>query len=80
MASKVFVDVIVRIDADAKKTPLFILWEDGRRFKIERVLDMRRAASQKAGGVGDRYTCEVKGKPIYLFDEENHWFVEGKDE
>jgi len=40
------------------------------------VLDVRRAASLKSGGVGERYTCRIKNKQIYLFDEEGTWFLE----
>ncbi|WRS28891.1 hypothetical protein U6B65_01390 [Oscillospiraceae bacterium MB08-C2-2] len=59
--------------------PLVIQWEDGREFKIDRILDVRLAASLKAGGCGIRYTCRISGQQRYLFLEENRWFVEGKD-
>ena len=39
--------------------------------------DKRRAASTKAGGVGERYTCIVNGKEVHLFYEDNNmWFME----
>ena len=42
-----------------------------------RVKDKRRAASTRAGGVGERYTCVVDGKEIFLFYEDNNmWFME----
>ena len=54
-----------------------ITWEDGRKYEITRVKDKRRAASTKAGGVGERYTCVVDGKEIFLFYEDNNmWFME----
>lgn len=53
-----------------------ITWEDGRVFEIDRVLDTRRAASLKAGGVGMRYICRIRGKEVKLFNEEGHWFME----
>ncbi|HHT94225.1 MAG TPA: hypothetical protein PLI11_05340 [Clostridia bacterium] len=73
---KVFVEVIAKFDPDGVVTPLAIIWEDGRRFEIDRVLDMRRAASLKAGGIGIRYTCRIRNKETYLYYEGPNWFVE----
>ena len=55
------------------------LWEDGRRFDIDRVVHVERAASRKAGGVGLRYTVMIGGKRHHLYYEDNFkWFVEAK--
>ena len=56
--------------------PLSIEWEDGRSFEIDKVLDVCRAASLKAGGIGIRYTCRVRHKQVYLFKDEDSWFME----
>lgn len=79
MARKVFVEVTVRYDTDGKITPLSLLWEDGTVYEIDRVLDVRRAASLKAGGMGIRYTVNINGKQRYLFYEEPKWFVEARE-
>lgn len=60
MSRKVFVDVTARFE-DGKIFPLVLQWEDGREFEIDKVLDMRPAASLKAGGCGMRYTCRILG-------------------
>ena len=73
---KVFVEVTAKHDKDGMVRPLSIIWEDGREFKIDRVIDVRKAASLKAGGLGIRYTCKIMGKQIYLFDDEGKWFIE----
>lgn len=78
MMRKVYVGVTVFFDSEGNLTPLSVLWEDGRVFVVDRVLERRRAASLKAGGAGIRYTCRIQGKETYLFLEENRWFVEGK--
>ena len=78
MARKVFVEVIVKFDKEGKMTPLSILWEDGPQYEIDRVLDVRRAASLKAGGQGMRYTIRVNGRQTYLYYENPNWFVEAK--
>ena len=73
---KVYVAVDARFGADGGLTPIAVTWEDGRRFAVDRVLDMRRAASLKAGGVGTRFTVRICGKETYLFLETGRWFVE----
>lgn len=78
MSRKVYVSVTVLFDMDGNMTPLAIQWEDGRTFEIDRVLDSRRAASTKAGGVGLRFLCRIQNRETYLFYEEPRWFVEGK--
>lgn len=76
---KAFVDVIVLFDKEGAMTPLTVIWEDGRKFEIDRVLDIRRAASLKAGGQGIRYLCRINGRNTYLFYEEPRWFVEAAE-
>ena len=77
-AAKVYVGVLALISPEGQKKPLGIVWEDGRKFLINNILDVRRAASLKAGGAGIRYTCEIAGKVLFLFDEDGKWFVEGR--
>lgn len=76
--SKVFVDVVLMQTKDGQKVPLKVVWDDGRSFEVDRVTDVRRAASLKAGGQGMRYKCRIQGRETYLWLEEDKWFVEGK--
>lgn len=78
MPHKIYVSVLVRTDKEGHMAPLSITWEDGRVYEIDRILDVRRAASLKAGGQGIRYTCRILGKQRYLYFENPGWFVEGK--
>lgn len=76
---KVYVDVTAVFSSDGQLIPKCIGWTDGTLYLIQRVLDVRRAASLKAGGVGMRYTCLIHGRESYLYYEDNNrWFVEGK--
>ena len=75
---KAYVSVIAQFGREGKILPLQIEWEDGRVFCVDRVLEIRPAASLKAGGHGLRYTCRIAGRQTYLFLEENRWFVEKK--
>ena len=78
MARKVYVEVTARFDVEGNITPLSVTWEDGMVYEIDRILDRRRAASLKAGGIGMRYTCRISGRQSYLYYEDPRWFVEGK--
>ena len=76
---KVYVDVTLKQDKYGTIVPLTVTWEDGRKFEIDRVIDVRRAASTKVGGNGVRFTVRILGKETYLFDDGERWFVEAKD-
>ena len=75
---KRYVEVIADFARDGQITPLAIVWKDGQRFDIERVLDKRQAASRKCGGTGMRYYIEIGGKRTFLYHEQPRWFVEEK--
>lgn len=73
---KQYISVTAKFDADGNVIPLCINWDDGRQFSIDRVTDVRYAASLKAGGAGIRYTCRIRSHEKYIFLEENRWFIE----
>lgn len=75
---KRYVEVIARHAEDGTVRPLAIVWEDGRRFEVERVLDARRAASLKVGGTGVRFLVRIRDRDTFLFYENPRWFVEEK--
>ena len=75
---KQYVSVTAIFDEDGNLLPINIVWEDGRKFPIDKVTDVRYAASLKAGGAGRRYTCKIGGKERYLFLEDQRWFVDAK--
>ena len=76
---KKYVDVGASFSSEGVLTPLWIIWENERRYDIDRILRMERAASRKAGGAGIRYTCMIRGQRVHLYYEENYrWFVEAK--
>ena len=75
---KVYVDVTLKQDKYGNTLPLSVTWENGRRYEIDRVLDVRRAAATKVGGTGIRYTVRVLGRVTYLFQENERWFVEAR--
>lgn len=73
-----YVDVVAEFRKDGCLVPLFFVWEDGRKYSIDRILKIERCASRKAGGVGVMYTCMIKGQESHLFYEVDKWFMERK--
>ena len=57
---KIELDIIVEHRKDGLALPKTIIWDDGRRFDIDRVLDIRKAAATKCGGIGIRYICRIR--------------------
>ena len=76
---RVYVKVVVQIDEAGGVRPLSVAWENGRTFEVDRLLDVRRAASTKVGGQGIRYTCRIRGHETYLFEDNGRWFVEARE-
>ena len=87
MDAKVYVQVNADFSIDGVMLSRVLIWEDGEKYVVDRVVDIRQAAARKAGGQGDRYTIEVRGQISYLFFERvpqltgnviGRWFVERK--
>ena len=74
--TKVYVRVRAQFEPDGRLLPLSVTWEDGREYPIDKVTNVCRAASLKAGGAGVRYTVLIGRTETYLFLEEDRWFVE----
>ena len=86
-AYKAYVPVDVSFTEEGQMLPRAVVWEDGQRYEIDRVKDIRPSYAAKAGGQGDRYTILVKGQATYLNFERTtnlsgniigRWFVERK--
>jgi hypothetical protein len=85
--AKVYVQVNADFGADGRMFPRSLVWEDGTRYDIDRVLACKPAAAMRAGGQGERFTIQVNGRESYLFFERStevsgvnlgRWFVERK--
>lgn len=76
---KKYIKVTATFDRDGNLLPEYIYWDEDKKYPIDKITDVRYAASLKAGGAGIRYTCVILGKERFLFLEENRWFVDTKD-
>lgn len=77
---KHYVEVVVDVSREGVQTPLTIVWDNGVRYQVDKVLDRRQAHSLRTGGTGMRYTVRVGGTDTYLWCEGSRWFVEAKVE
>ena len=87
-SDRVYVDVNVEFTSEGDMRPRSLVWEDGRRYEIDRVKDVRTAHASRGGGTGDRYTVLVKGRERYLYFEHcgdefaartGRWFLERRE-
>lgn len=72
---KNYVEVTAVFDLEGRIIPKEIKL-DGESFEVDRIMDIRPAASLKSGGAGIRYKCSIMGRETYLFLEETRWFLE----
>ena len=70
------VTMIAKMDEYGFVTPLTLVWENGKHYEIDKVVDIRKKASLKGGGMGQRYTCIIKNQEKFIWLDEYTWFVE----
>ena len=71
---KVPVDVLVHHDAMGNKIPLR-LNKEGKRFAVDRVLDMRAGASLKAECKGIRYLISISNDEEEIYNKRCHLWL-----
>lgn len=71
-----YVGVIAEFTSDGQMLPREVIWDDGRKFGIDKILSAKRSAELGTGGVGLRYDCLISGKQKRVFYDEQKWFVE----
>ena len=72
---KRYVTVVVETDKLGKLTPLHLVWDEGKIYKIDAILEIRKAASI-VGGCGILYIVKIQGQSRRLYYELNRWFIE----
>ena len=73
---KQVVDMIAKFNQNGDVMPIAIVWPDGKKFTIDKVLDVRRAASLKLGGHGIRYRVRIRDRVIDIFNDDGVWFLD----
>ena len=73
-----YIDVTARFSPEGRITPLSIIWEDGRKYEVDKILDIRRAASLKAGGTGLRFNVKIGRQETFIYLDDGRWWAERK--
>lgn len=82
--SRIFIKTETVFDEYGRMIPQALIWEDGRKFDIDYVSDIKRIALPGIGR-GDKYTIVIKGKKRELFFERStnlsgniigRWYIE----
>ena len=74
---RTYVSITALHDTDGKITPLILHWPDGRRFEIDKLLNVKPAPTV-GSGIGKKYVCRICGKEVNLFCDnlDGKWYIE----
>ncbi len=77
---KICVEVSARFPAGGGMIPVEIVWADGKRYKVDRVISASKAPRSVQAVLPVRYTVVVGGaiKLLYFEPQGESWFVEAK--
>ena len=75
---RVFIETAVKFYREGGMRPLWLVWEDGRKFSIDRVKYIERAPAHAGAVLPVRYTCMIadRERNLYFEEETQRWFLE----
>lgn len=75
---KVYVLTVVEFSADGKMKPLYIEWENGQKYYIDKVYAIKYSPANVGAELPVRYDCDFSGRRRYLYYEDSlkRWFIE----
>lgn len=71
--NKIPVDVEVEVRRDGEQIPKAVIWSDGRRFAISRVVYHDMSSSNEYEGI--RYTVIIGSAEKYIYRVNHTWYV-----
>lgn len=77
MLYKRYVEMLEHVSKEGMITPMILIWDNGVQYPIDRILEIRKAAST-VGGCGTLYKCRIQGNIRNLYHERNRWFIESQ--
>lgn len=77
-AEKTYVQVEAKFLVNGDVEPTCVIWEDGTRYFVESILDMRPGVSLLTRAAGMRYAICIGSRITYLYRTGTRWFVEPK--
>ncbi len=70
---KVSVKVETEINTDGKLVPKAVIWNDGRKFRVSRVLYQSKSPTREYDGI--RYTVIIGNSERYIYKVNKDWYV-----
>ncbi len=72
---KKYIDVVSLSRKDGEVTPIFVCWDDGSKYRIDKVIS-RDIRGLENGECIVRYECLMSGQRKILFQETDRWFIQ----
>ncbi len=69
------IDVVVKYYKDGKMLPLYIVWDNDIKYKIDKITQIQTGASMKYGLQGLRYTCVIQSQLRHLYFDGERWSI-----
>ena len=76
---RIYVGIVVQFDTEGKITPLWIVWSNGRKYEIDRILSTRIIPSLRAGANGYLFQVRILGQERVLGYDGRRWYIEVVD-
>lgn len=76
MTERKYVDMVVLQYRSGSVKPLFLIWEDGVKYTIDRILDIQKTIGGQADEKGILYRCLISGHKKNIYMENDRWYVE----
>ena len=74
------INVIGRHFDSGIEFPQYVIWSDGRKFRIDQIDSAQEHAHFATGGVGTRFSCWLNGQQRFIgYEEPGEWFVESPE-
>lgn len=70
------IEVICQHQYNGEIIPLYVIWHNGVKYKIDRITQKCPSIHHSNGGIGIRYTCVIHNQRRYLHAIKNKWFIE----
>lgn len=71
----VYISVTVEFSPEGLSRPLSLIWTDGRKYEIDKLVRVERRAASWGGGAL-RYEVMLGGQTRFLYRQGDRWFVE----
>ena len=75
---KTYIDVISIQYKTGTLKPLFVVWDEKRKYAIDRVLNIRYPSDASRTQNRLQYTCMIHGCRRVLYYEDQKWYVESR--